>query len=150
MSEEQHPLAFGAMVTALTTGPVLRHSDHERQVIITSDVSDYMSAGVLSQYDDNGVLHRATYYSKNQSPAECNYDIMDKELIAIIKAAEDWRLGCEGAAYPIKLITDHKNLEYLMTKKLLNRRQAGWSEFSTCFHFCIADRPANLKGWRIH
>jgi hypothetical protein len=69
------------------------------------------------------------YYLKKHSPAKCNYDIYDKELMAIIKVLNEWRPGCEGAAYPSQLITDHKNLEYLMTKKLLNRRHARWSEF---------------------
>jgi hypothetical protein len=81
------------------------------------------------------------YYSKNHSPAECNYDIYDKELMAIIKALEEWRPECQGATYPLQLITDHMNLEYFMTKKLLNRRQARWSEFLTCFDYEIVYRP---------
>ena len=121
-SEQQLP--FETMVEAFTTAPTLRHFDHEREVIIETDASNYVSAGILSQRDDEGVLHPVAYYSKKHSPAECNYDIYDKELMAIIKALEEWRPECEGAAYPLKLITDHKNLEYFMTKKLLNRRQA--------------------------
>jgi hypothetical protein len=117
-SEQQ--LAFEIMVTAFTTAPALRHSDHEWEVIIETDVSDYVSAGVLSQWDNEGVLHPVAYYSKKHLPAEWKYDIYDKELMAIIKALEEWRPECEGAAYPLQLITDHKNLEYFMTKKLLN------------------------------
>jgi len=117
-SEQQ--LAFETMVTAFITAPALRHFDHEREVIIDTDTSDYVSAGVLSQRDDEGVLHPVVYYSKKHSPAECNYDIYDKELMAIIKELEEWRPECEGAAYHLQLITDHKNLEYFMTKKLLN------------------------------
>jgi len=97
-SEQQ--LAFETMVTAFTTAPALRHFDHEREVIIETDASDYVSAGVLSQGDDEGILHPVAYYSKKHSPAECNYDIYDKELMAIIKALEEWRPECEGAAYP--------------------------------------------------
>jgi hypothetical protein len=100
-----------------------------------------VSAGVLSQRDDEGVFHPGAYYSKKHSPAECNYDIYDKELMAIIKALEEWRPECEGAAYPLQLITDHKNREYFMTKKLLNRRQARWSEFLTQYDFEIVYRP---------
>jgi len=112
------------MVTAFTTAPALRHFDHEREVIIGTDASDYVSAGVLSQWDDEGVLHPVAYYSKNHSPAECNYDIYDKEQMTIMKAHEEWRPECEGAAYPVQLITDHTNLEYFMIKKLLNPREA--------------------------
>jgi hypothetical protein len=116
--ESEQQLAFKTMVTAFTTAPALRHFDHEREVIIESDASDYVSAGVLSQRDDEGVLHPVAYYSKKHSPAECNYDIYDKELMAIIKALEEWRPECEGATYPLQLITDHKNIEYFTTKKL--------------------------------
>jgi hypothetical protein len=65
--------------------------------------------GVLSQWVGEGVLHPVAYYSKNQSPTECNYNISDNELKAFIKALEEWRPKCEGAAYPLQLITDHMN-----------------------------------------
>jgi len=144
--ELEQQLAFETIVTAFTTAPALRHFDHEREVIIETDASNYVSAGVLSQRDDAGVLHPVAYYSKKHSPAECNYDIYDKELMAIIKAVEEWRPECEGAAYPLRLITDHKNLEYFMTKKLLNRRQARWSEFLTWFDYEIIYRPGKSNG----
>jgi hypothetical protein len=77
-SEQQ--LAFEMMVTAFNTAPALRHFHHEREVIIETDASDYVSAGVLSQRDDEGVLHPVAYYSKKHSPAECNYDIYDQRV----------------------------------------------------------------------
>jgi hypothetical protein len=115
------------MVLAFTTAPILRHFDHCREVVIETDASDYVSAGVLSPWDDEGVLHPVAYYSKKHTPAECNYDIFCMELMAIIKALEEWRPECEGAELPLQLYTEHKNLEYFMSKKLLNRRQARWS-----------------------
>ena len=111
-------------MTALTTAAVHRHFDHEREVIIETDSSEYVSGGVISQYDDGGVLHPVAYVLRKYSPADCNYDIYEMKLMAIIMAFEEWRPECEGAAYPHKLITDHRNLQYFMTKKLLNRRQA--------------------------
>jgi hypothetical protein len=63
-------------------------------VIIETDPSDYVSAGVLSQQDDEGVLHPVAYYSKKHSPAKCNYDIYDKELMEFFKALEEWRPKC--------------------------------------------------------
>jgi hypothetical protein len=60
------------MVTAFTMGPVFRHFDHEREVTVETDASHYVSAGVVSQRDDEGVLHPVAYYSKKHSPAECN------------------------------------------------------------------------------
>ena len=50
------------MVTAFTTTPALQYFDHEREVIIETDASDYVSAGLLSQREDDGVLHPVAYY----------------------------------------------------------------------------------------
>jgi hypothetical protein len=129
--------AFEAMVQAFTTAPILRHFDHRREIVIETDATDYVSAGVLSQRDDEGVLHPLAYYSKKHTLAKCNYDIYDKELMANIKALEEWRPECEGAELPLQLYTDHKNLEYFMSKRLLNRRQAWWSEFLSRFDYEI-------------
>jgi hypothetical protein len=65
----------------------------------------------------------------------------DQGLGAIVKSLEQWRPECEGSAHPINILTDHKNLEYLMTSKLLNRRQIRWSELLSRFKFKIVYRP---------
>src|SRR5882762_1535777 len=76
-------------------------------------------------------------------PAECNYMIYDKELLAIIRSFETWRPETMSVApdNPVKVFTDHKNLEYFMTTKQLNRRQARWAEFLSEFNFKIMYRP---------
>ena len=88
-----------------------------------------MTAGILFQYDDNGQLKPVVYFFCKMSPAKCNYEIYDKKLLAIIKAFEMWRSELENTENPVQVITDHKNLEYFMSNKLLNRRQARWSKF---------------------
>jgi hypothetical protein len=102
---------------------ILHHFDHDWEVIVETDASDYVSASILSQYNDEGLLHPVAFFSKKHSLAECNYEIYDKELMAIIRAFEEWRPKLEGALHPIKVLSDHKNLEYFMTMKLLNCRQ---------------------------
>jgi len=75
VSEAEQQLAFETMVNNFTTAPVLRHFDYDWEVSIETEASDSVSAGHLSQYDDEGVLHLVTYFWKKHSPAECNYDI---------------------------------------------------------------------------
>jgi hypothetical protein len=53
---------------ALTSAPLLRHFDHERDSVVETDASDYVSAGVLSQPDDQGVMCPVAYFSKKHSP----------------------------------------------------------------------------------
>jgi hypothetical protein len=137
---EDQQNAFEEMVLKFTTAPILRHFNHNREVVIETDASDYVSAEVFSQRDDEGVLHPVAFFSKKHSPAECNYDIYDKELMAIIKALEEWRPEGEGAEHSLQLITDRKNLEYFMSKRLLNRRQARWAQFLFRFDYEIVYR----------
>ena len=86
-------------------------------------------------------MHPVAYFSKRLSPAECNYEIYDKELLAIIRCFEQWRPELEGAGFPIKVLSDHKNLQYFTTTKQLTHRQARWSEYLSRFRFSITYRP---------
>jgi len=103
--------------------------------------------GVLSQYDDDSVLHPVAFFSKNLLPAECNYEIYDKELLAIIRCLENWRPDLESTEIPIKIFTDHKALTYFTESKELTRRQARWSEKLSEFNFKIMYQtgPRNVK-----
>lgn len=81
--------AFKDLKDAFTSAPILKHFDPDRKILVETDASDYVSAAVLSQHDDEGLLHPVTFFSKKHSPAECNYEIYDKELLAIIRAFEE-------------------------------------------------------------
>ena len=68
-------------------------------------------------------MHPVAFYSYKMVPAEYNYEIYNKELLAIIKAFENWRLELEGSSVPVKILTDYRGLEYFQTKRTLTRRQ---------------------------
>ena len=70
-------------------------------------------------------------------PAKCNYEIYKKELLAIIWCFKEWRPELEGTAMPVKVLTNHKGLEYFMTTKKLTLRQAKWAEFLSKFNFVV-------------
>lgn len=138
--------AFHFLKNAFCSAPILMHFDPNKQIIVETDASDYVSAAILSQHDDQGTLRPVAFFSKKHTPAECNYEIYDKELLAIIKCFEEWRPELEGSTHPILVISDHRNLEYFMTKKQLNRRQARWSEFLSRFNYRITYRPGKQGG----
>ena len=75
---------------------------------------------------------------------ELNYDVHDKELLAIFEAFKSWHHYLEGTPVPIDVITDHKNLEYFSTTKILTQRQACWSEFLSQFNLVIRFCPRKL------
>uniref|UniRef100_A0A8B9HPR9 Gypsy retrotransposon integrase-like protein 1 n=1 Tax=Astyanax mexicanus TaxID=7994 RepID=A0A8B9HPR9_ASTMX len=88
-------------------------------------------------------MHPVAYFSHKLFPAERNYGIGDRELLAIKLALDEWRHWLEGALHPFVVITDHKNLEYLRSMKSMNSRQARWSIFFAHFDFVITYRPGS-------
>ena len=113
--------------------------------MVETDAYDHVSAGILSQIANDGLLHPVAFFSRKHSPAKCNYEIYDKELMAIIPSFEELRPHLESAKGIIEVLCDHKNLEYFMTTKILNRRQARWSKFLSRFNFKINFRTG--KAW---
>ena len=84
------------------------------------------------------------YHSRTFTSPELNYDTHDKELLAIFEAFRVWRHFLEGSGTPVDVVTDHKNLEYFSTTKVLTRRQARWSEYLSQFNLVIRFRPGRL------
>jgi len=74
------------MKRCMTETSILRHFDQTCDFILEIDSFNYVNDEVLSQYDDEDVLHLIVFYSKNMSSAECNYEIYDKKLLIIIRA----------------------------------------------------------------
>jgi RNase H-like domain found in reverse transcriptase len=116
-------IAFEVLKDAFTSALILRYFDLLREIFVETDASDYISSGVLSQKDNQGVLHPVAFMSKKYNPVECNYEIYDKELFAIIRCFEGWRSELQGSYYPIHVLIDYRNLEYFMITKQLTRRQ---------------------------
>jgi hypothetical protein len=75
---------------------------------------------VLSQDNNDNVLHPVTYFSKKHSPTECHYEIYDEEFMAIIRAFQEWCPELQSVINPIRVLSNHKHLEYFMMTKLLN------------------------------
>ena len=81
---EKENKAFDHLRTKLTSAPVLVHFDSDKPIVIKTDVSNYMCAGILSQLGETGEIRLVAYRSKTMTKAEVNYDVHDKELLAIV------------------------------------------------------------------
>jgi len=86
------------------------------------------------------------FLSKSLFLIEQNYKIHDKEMLAIVRVLEEWRHFVEGAEHCCEIWTDHKNLQYFMTAKKLNRRQARWSLLLAQFDFIMHHHPGKSMG----
>jgi RNase H-like domain found in reverse transcriptase len=103
---------------------------------------------VISQQlsEDVRKWHLIAFFSKSLSPVERNYEIHDKEMLAIIHALEEWRHFLEGVPCRFEIWTDHKNLEYFRTSQKLKRRQAQWSLYLSQFNFVLQHQPGCSMG----
>jgi len=139
--------AFEDLKMAVTTALVLMSPQDSEPFWVEADSSDFTTGAVLSQQSTaDRKWHPVAFYSKSLSSMERNYEIHDKEMLAIICVLEEWRHFLEGATHPVEIWTDHKNLEYFMTAKKLNRRQARWSLHLARFDFLLHHCPERTMG----
>jgi len=138
--------AFTELMQRFTMAPILAHFDAQRPVIIETNASDFAIGAVLSQRDDEGRLHLVAFHSRKFQPAEINYEIHDKEILAIVDAFKYWKRYCKGAAHQVQVFSDHQNLEYFTTTKVLNRRQARWIQEVAGIDFRIYYQPETQNG----
>ena len=71
------------------------------------------------------------------SDTERNYEIHDKEMLAVVRCLEVWRHFLEETVVKFEIWTDHKNLEYFMKAQKLNQRQARWALYLSRFDFTL-------------
>ncbi|QRW17320.1 Retrotransposable element Tf2 protein [Rhizoctonia solani] len=138
--------AFQELKTLVTRSPVLIHSNPKLPYYLETDASGVAMGAILSQQGEDNQLHPIAYMSKSFSGAEANYDTHDKELLAIIKALEEWRIFLEATEKSIQVFTDHRNLEYWMQAQTFNQRHARWRIFLSDFNFEIHYRPGKQSG----
>ena len=87
-----------------------------------------------------------TFISKSLSDTEQNYEIHNKEMLAVVRCLEAWRYFLKGAVEKFEIWTDYKNLEYFMKAQKLNRRQARWTLYLSRFNFTLKHVPGSKIG----
>ena len=78
--------------------------------------SNYALGCILSEFHGKK-LHPVTFHSQKLRPVEGNYDIYEKELLAILVAFMEWKHYLERTEKPLTVYTDYQNLEYFLTTK---------------------------------
>ena len=91
--------------------------------MMETDILDYVLTAILSIVNKENEVHLLAFYSHTFTIAELNYNIYNKELLAIFEAFKIWQHYLKSLAYPINIVIDHKNLEYFSTTKILIWRQ---------------------------
>lgn len=137
--EEQK--AFDELRIAFMSEPILAQWDPDRETFVEADCSAVALGGCLSQKGDDGVIYPVAYHSAKLEPAERNYTIHDKELLAVISCLKAWSAELRSVGRPFTILTDHKNLEYFTRPRPITERQARWGEVLSLFNFDLQYRP---------
>ena len=86
--------------------------------------SDYAMGGILSMKCEDERWRPVAFLSKLLNETKRNYEIHDKEMLAVIRKLENWRYLLEGTKFKFEVWTDYKNLEYFIKTQKLNQQQA--------------------------
>ena len=144
--EKEQEEVFEKLKAVFTTEPVLAILDINREMRVKADASDYATGGVLLMKCKDGKWRPVAFISKLLNAMERNYEIHDKEMLAVIRCLEAWRHYLEGAKLGFEIWTDHKNLQYFMTSQKLNCRQARWALYLLRFNFTLKHIPGKSMG----
>ena len=125
---------------------VLAASDLDKKIRVEVNASDYATEEVLSMEGKDENWRLVAFLSKSLNNTERNYEIHDKEMLAIIRGLESWRHLLEGTRFKFKIWTDHKNLEYFMKAQKLNWKQARWALYLSRFNFTLKHMPGTKMG----
>jgi transposase InsO family protein len=136
--------AFETLKNACIEPPVLASFRSGEPLRFETDASD-LAIGMCAKQERDGKWHPIAYHSRKFTSAEENYDVHDKELLAIVVALEHWRVYAESCS-DLVIFSDHKNLVNFTTTKTLNRRQVRWSEQLGQHKFKIVYTPGKDNG----
>jgi len=137
--------AFSNLKKQISFASVLRHFNLKHQTILKIDALNYVKDEILSQYNDENVLHSMIFYSKNMIFAEINYHIYDKKLLIIIRCFEHWWLELKCTELLIQIFIDHQALKIFMKNKQLSRCQVNYLNILSKFNFQIIFRSGKMN-----
>ncbi|KAJ1593931.1 hypothetical protein NDA11_007738 [Ustilago hordei] len=142
---EEAQQAFHKLIQAFTSAGVLQHFDYHLPTRMETNASDFAIAGVLKQ-EHEGQWHPVAFYSRKMSSAKKNYEIHDKELLAVVACLTQWRHMLAGLLSQLVILTDHEALKYFKSQRHITGRQARWAILLADFDFILQYRPGDKGG----
>jgi len=143
--DKEQKNAFHTLKKSLNRMAHLRILNSTCEKVLKTNASDFAVGACLYQIEDEQQRF-IVYQSRKLSELKKRYEVHDKELLAIVKALQDWRPYLAGTEKPIQIYTDHKNLRNFATTKQLNWQQVCWAEQLTNYEFQIHYKKGNKNG----
>ena len=143
--EERHQKAFDTLIGLMAARPILLQPNFDKQFVLQTDASALGVGAVLLQQGDTKKLQPVEFFSATFTPTERNYDIYERELLAIMKALAHWRPYLGWTKEPFLIQTDHANLQYWKSPWNLNRRTARWHADLQDYDFILQHIPGKTN-----
>ncbi|SAM68440.1 uncharacterized protein UBRO_20244 [Ustilago bromivora] len=142
---EEAQQAFHKLMQVFTTARVLRHFNYHLPTRLETDASDFAIAGVLKQ-EHKGHWHPIAFYSQKMSSAEKNYEIHDKELLAVVACLTQWQHMLAGLLSQLVILMGHEALKYFKLQRCIMGWQARWAVLLADFDFVLQYQPGDKGG----
>src|SRR5712675_831467 len=143
---QEQKVAFSKLKNLILARPVLAMPNREGKFRVEVDASRYAIGAVLSQQQEDQRWRPVAFILKALSETERNYEIYDRELLAVMTALSEWRHYLSGLPEKFEVWTDHKNLEYFRKPQKLNRRQARWLSELQNYDFILEHKAGVTMG----
>ena len=161
LTKKNHPFSWtpecrearDTLIKVVTQGPTLAQPDISLPFFLQVDVSAYATGAILTQKDTRGKHRAIGFLSKTFNEAECNYDIHDRELLAVFRALTHWRHLLLSSPHEVTVLTDHKNLEYYKEPHHINQRIVRYIQYMQDYNFVIKhilgeNNKSDALSWR--
>ena len=142
--------AFETLKSLMCRKPILRQPNYTLPFFVSTDASAYGVGAILLQEGEPNprtkkpTQHPIAYYSATFTPTERNYDIYERELLAVLKALEHWRPHVAATDIPVTILTDHANLTFWKILRKVNRRVARWFTTLQDYNLIFKHVPGKL------
>ena len=114
-------------------------------MVMETDASDFALGAILLQYLGKR-LHPVAFHSRKLNDSKQNYEMHDKELLAILDAFKEWKHYLLGADEPVTVYTNHQNLQYFLTRNVRNPRQIRLAQWLANLNFKMVYQPGSWSG----
>ena len=104
-----------------------------------------MLGAILYQRNDGGKLQAVGYYSQTLNPAEHNYNMYDRELLAVIRTLAHWRHLLLGVKHWITVWTNHNNLMFYQHPQTISSQVACYIPWMAKYDLVLKHKPGTLN-----
>ena len=131
--------AFRRAKERLSSTPIFRFADFDRQFIMVTDASQVACGAVLMQIDRNGSPYICASVSKTFTQVEARWSTIERECYGIVFGLQKFEFFLKGREFIIK--TDHRPLVYIDTVDFRNPKVERWSHILSHFRFVVQYIP---------